>query len=133
MTNTMKEEAMKEMNAVVGYLPDSVAKVVAAKDRHEQVLEVRMERGSDEMQVKINPSDVAGVLLGSSRDGETGVQVFLKEGASVDVVAHGAASDLVLRPIRDLSLVKARPPVNMIFLDAQLLNKLVLLTRQGNQ
>ncbi len=133
MTNTMKKKAMKEINAVVGYLPDSVAKVVAAKDRHEQVLGVRMERGSDEMQVKINPSDVAGVLLGSSRDGETGVQVFLKEGASVDVVAHVAASDLVLRPIRDFSLVKARPPVNSIFLDAQLLDKLVQLTRQGNK
>jgi fructose-1,6-bisphosphatase/sedoheptulose 1,7-bisphosphatase-like protein len=132
MTNTMKEEVMKEINAVVGYLSDSVAKVVAAKDRHEQVLEVRMERGSDETQVKINPGDIAGVLLGSSRDGETGVQVFLKQGAKVDVVSHGAASDLALRPIRDLSLVRARPPVNMIFLDAQLLDKLVQLTRKGN-
>ncbi len=132
MTNT-KKKAMKEINAVVGYLPDSVAKVVAARTGKRQVLGVRMERGSDEMQVKISPSDVAGVLLGSSRDGETGVQVFLKEGASVDVVAHVAASDLVLRPIRDFSLVKARPPVNSIFLDARLLDKLVQLSRQGNK
>ncbi len=129
----MKEEELKQMNAVVGYLPDALAKRLASKKPHKEPLEVRMERGSDEMLVKINPNDVAGVLLGASRNGETGVQVFLKQNARVDTVSRGIASDLVLRPIRDLSFFKFRGPVNSIFIDAQVMGKLVQLSRQKDQ
>ena len=43
---------MKEMHAVVGYLPDAVAKAWAGKHQQEP-LNVRLEQGSDDMHVSI--------------------------------------------------------------------------------
>jgi len=114
---------MKEINAVVGYLPDKAAK--ALKGQPTEALEVKLERGSENpMYVRIQPKDIAGVLTGSSQKGETGVQVFLKENASVETVARGLVSDF-LTPIRDLGFIKFRPPINVIYVDPQFLNKLI--------
>jgi len=120
---------MSEVHAVVGYLPDAAAKA-AAQGQLKDALQVRLEQGSDEMHVKINYADVLGVLTGASAKGETSVQVLLKPGAKVDTVSRGAAADLFLRPIRDLNLFPFRVPINRIFIDPQLVQKLIGL-QQG--
>jgi hypothetical protein len=122
---------MNEMHAVVGYLPDAVAKKWASGGQQKQALEVRMEPGSDEMHVTISPTDVTGVLLGASQKGETSVQVFVKKSAQVSTVARGVASDLVLRPIRDLGFFRSRAAISVIFADARMVDKLVQLNREG--
>jgi hypothetical protein len=117
---------MKEMHAVIGYLPDATAKA-ASQGHLEAPLEVRMEQGKDDTHVKIDGSDVIGVLPGASHKGETSVQVFVKPNAKIDTITRGTAADLVLQPIRDSSLFRFRPPVNSIFIDPQLVQKLVAL------
>ncbi len=120
---------MKEMHAVVGYLPDAVAKAWAGKHQQEP-LNVRLEQGSDDMHVSIRAADVVGVLVGASQKGETAVQIILKDDAKVDTVWRGTTSEL-LRPIRDLSIFKFRPPINVIYFDPRLVDKLVQLNRES--
>ena len=120
---------MSEMHAVVGFLPDATAKA-ASQGHNKAPLEVRMEQGSDAMHVRIDSGDVIGVLLGASNKGETSVQVFVKPTAKLDTVARGAAADLLLKPIRDTSLFWFRPPINKIFVDPRVVQKLVALQGQ---
>lgn len=116
---------MKEINAVVGYVPDKVAK--GLKGQPTAPLEVKLERGGDSSTyVRVNPADIAGVLVGASQKGETGVQVFLKDKANVETVSRAAVADF-LTPIRDLSFLKFRVPINVIYVDPQFLNRLVEL------
>jgi hypothetical protein len=116
---------MAEVTAVVGYMPDADAKALAsAKDPKAQIL-VRLERGSDEMHVRIDPKDVAGTLLGASKKGETAVQVFLRDKAAVETVSRGIASDLVLRPIKDPTFFPGRPPIVVIYAHPRLVLQLV--------
>lgn len=104
---------MAEVNAVIGYLPDVAAKGLAS-GMYSGPVEVRVEPGNDNMYVRINPNDIAGVLVGSSKNGESGVQVFLNDQASVETVTRGLADDLRLRPIKDPFLWPCRPPVVVI-------------------
>lgn len=120
---------MNEMHAVVGFLPDAAAKA-ASQGHHTGPLEVRMDQGSDEMHVKIDGHDIIGVLLGASQKGETSVQIFVKPTAKLDTVTRGLPNDLFLRPIRDLSIFKFRPPINVIYFDPRLVQKLVTLQNQ---
>ena len=105
---------MAEVHAVIGYLPDADAKALAA-GKLQGPVEVRTDPGSDAMHVRIEPKDIAGVLLGSSKKGETGVQVFLKDKAKVETVTRGLAEALRLRPITDLTLWPFRPPIAVIY------------------
>jgi hypothetical protein len=120
---------MSEMHAVVGYLPDTTAKA-ASQGHLKAPLEVRLEQGKDEMHVRIDGSDVIGVLLGASGKGETSVQVFVKPNAKIETIARGAAADLALQPIRDSSLFRFRPPINVIYFDPRLVQKLVALGQE---
>lgn len=118
---------MSEVHAVIGYLPDAAAKA-AVQGHLKEPLQVRMEQGKDEMHVKIDHADVLGVLTGASSKGETSVQILLKPGAKIDTVSRGAA-DLFLRPIRDFGLFPFRPPINVIYIDPQLVQKFTQLQR----
>jgi hypothetical protein len=120
---------MSEMHSVVGFLPDATAKA-ASQGQHRGSLEVLLEQGNDEALVKIDGNDVIGVLLGPSNKGETGVQVFVKPNAKIDTITRRAAADFVLHPIRDSSLFRFRPPINAIYIDPQLVQRLVALQRQ---
>jgi len=119
---------MKEMNAVVGYVSDSVARALASGKASSDPVEVRLEPGSDALHVRVNPKDIRAVIVGSSKKGETGIQVFLNDKAKVDTVSRNLAADF-LKPIRDLSLLKLRPPINVIYVDPQWLDKLVEFNR----
>jgi len=120
---------MAEVNAVVGYLPDAQAKQLALGQSSGPV-EVRTDPGSDAHHVRIDPKDIAGVLLGSSKKGETGVQVFLNDKAHVETVSRGIAADLRLRPIKDLLLWPHRPPLVVIYAPPQGIKDLVAAQRQ---
>ena len=106
---------MAEVNAVIGFLPDATAQALASGKQYAGSIEVCLESGNQNMLVRINPKDVAGVLLGASKKGETGVQVFLNDKASVETVSRALATDLRLRPINDLTLWPWRPPFVVIY------------------
>jgi hypothetical protein len=119
-----------EVNAVIGYVPDAVAKQIESNKRSGDSLEVKLEREKDnDMHVRIRSGDVAGVLLGSSQKGLTGVQVFLKGNATVETFSRGLASDF-LKPIRDFSFIKWRPPLVMIFVPPTYVEKLQDFNRE---
>ena len=118
---------MSEVHAVVGYLPDATAKA-AAQGNLKEALQVRLEQGKDDHHVKINHADVLGVLTGASSKGETSVQVLLKPSAKIDTVSRSSAAEF-LRPIHDLNLFPWRVPINRIFIDPQLVNKLTALNK----
>ena len=115
---------MAEVTAVIGYMPDAEARALAA-GKGKEAVQLRLERGSDDMHVRIAAKDIAGTLLGASKKGETAVQVFLRDKAGVETVHRSVASDLLLRPIKDLSLVLNRGVIVSIFATPQLINQLV--------
>lgn len=115
---------MTGMHAVVGFLPDATAQA-ASRGQIKVPLEVRLEQGNDEAHVRIDSADVIGVLLGASLKGETGVQVFVKPDAKIENVTRGGVAELFLRPIRDFSLFRFRPPLNVIYIDPQAIKNLV--------
>lgn len=119
---------MAEVNAVIGYLPDATAKTLASGNYSSGPIEVRLEPGNDTY-VRVNPKDVAGVLLGASKKGETGVQVFLKDKAQVETLARGLADDFRLRPIKDPFLWPCRPPIVVIMAPPHLIDDLVKAQR----
>jgi hypothetical protein len=120
---------MAEMNAVVGYVPDATAEVIGSERQYAEPLEIRLER-EGEVHVRISPDDVAGVLMGASQKGETGVQVLLKDKATVETFTRGSA-DSFLKPIHDLNLWPWRPPIVVIYIDPQNWKDLVRLNRES--
>jgi len=117
------------MNAVVGFVPNAVAKSLGSKGSPSKPLEVQLERGS-EMHVRVQPDDVAGVLIGAAQKGGTSVQVLLKDTANVETFIRGSIGEF-LKPIRDFSTVVWRPPLVSIYVHPQLLDKLVALNRES--
>ena len=122
---------MNEMHAVVGYLPDAIAKAASHGD-HKAPLEVRIEQGKDNMLVRIDGGDILGVLLGASNKGETSVQVFVKPKANIDTISRGVVADLVLHPIRDINLFRFGYHPNVIYIDPQLVKKLVAFQSESH-
>jgi hypothetical protein len=105
--------------AVIGFVSDEAARSVGS-GKYGKALEVRTQRGSDHEVVRIPADHIAGVLHGASQEGETSVQVILKEDAKVETLSHGVASDLHLRPISDPSTILHRPPIFVIYIDPHL-------------
>jgi len=102
--------------AVIGFVPDEVARSIG-KQGYGKALEIRTERGKDHEVVRIQPDHIVGVLHGASQGGETGVQVILKENATVETLSRGVSSELHLRPISDLSTIIHKPPIFVIYID----------------
>jgi hypothetical protein len=123
---------MNSVHAVVGYLPDAVAKACAS-GQHKEPLQVRLEQGNDHMHAKVHPNDVTGVLLGASHNGETSVQVFVKDAAKVDLVLQSTALGIAARPISDFGFGWLRPPINVIYIDPQFIRNLVELNQKSIQ
>jgi hypothetical protein len=122
------EEAMNAVHAVVGYLPDAIAKALAS-GQHKEPLQVRLEQGNDYIHAKVNHTDVTGVLLGASQNGETSVQIFVTDAAKVDLVFRGTALDIAARPISDFGFGRLRPPINVIFIHPESIKNLVALDK----
>ena len=105
---------MAEVNAVIGFLPDAAAKSLALGKASGDSVEVRLDVDSGSY-VRINSKDVAGALLGASKKGQTGVQVFLNDKAQVETITRGLATDFRLWPIKDPILWPTRPPIVVIY------------------
>jgi hypothetical protein len=118
--------------AVLGYVPDQVAKSLGSQ-AHGQAIELRVERGKDHEVIRIQPHDVAGVLHGASHNGETSVQVLLKENAQVETVSRGVAGDLFLRQIKDPVTVIPRNNIYAIYVDHKYLTKIPGIVFAGSK
>jgi hypothetical protein len=103
--------------AVIGFVPDEVAKSLGKQGYGGKPLEVRTERGKDQDVVRIQPDHVVGVLHGASQGGETAVQVILKESSTVETVSRGVSNELHLRPITDPGTIIHKPPIFVIYVD----------------
>ena len=82
---------MAEVFAVTGYVADDTAKAVAAKGwvSSGKTVDVRPDRDTDDVFVRVSADSVREVKVGASRGGSTLVQIFLKPGASVEsVIRH---------------------------------------------
>lgn len=113
---------MPEMSAVIGYLPDEAANAIGEKGVPSGPLEISVGEGSNTY-VRIQPDYIAGVWTGASRNGQTGVQVLLKENATVETIMRGPAADF-LRPIKDTTFVPMRPPIFVIYIPPFVAEKL---------
>jgi hypothetical protein len=113
---------MPEMNAVIGYLADEAASAIGAKGVPSGPLEISVGEGSNTY-VRIQPDAVAGVWTGPSKNGQTGVQVLLKENATVETITRGPAADF-LQPIKDSTFVPMRPPIFVIYIPPFVAEKL---------
>jgi len=78
-----------EKYAVTGYVPDKIAQELKAK--HSNSVEIHPERGAHEVFMRVNGSDISEVRSGSSEQGETLVQLLLRDGAQVETVIRSSA------------------------------------------
>jgi len=77
---------MKEAFAVTGFVPDSLAKRLAAGNKG--AIQIRPERGVTAVVMEVDGADVVEVRTGSSSAGETLVQLILRDRATVRTVVE---------------------------------------------
>jgi hypothetical protein len=80
---------MAERFAVTGYLADASAKQLSSQRSGH--LEVRPERGYTDVVMRVDRADVTEVRTGSSVQGETLVQLILRDGANVETIIRTTA------------------------------------------
>jgi hypothetical protein len=120
-----EEDVMNEMHAVLGHVPDAIAKEWSGRTARSGALKVRVGEGGESTHLSIGAGDILGVLLGPSKNGETSVQVFVREDTKLEFVVEGTPSELSLRQIPDFGLTRLRPPINSIFYDPRQVAQLI--------
>ena len=90
---------MKEAIAVTGFVPDHLASNLTA--RQSGSIEIKPERGVDEVVMTVDVSDVDEVRTGASTQGETLVQLILRPDAQVQTVIKAVASPPGLARLQD--------------------------------
>jgi hypothetical protein len=81
---------MREAYAITGYVSNDVAKNLKANASGK--VEVRPERGAQEVLMQVDGSHITEVRTGSSTGGETLVQLILRDEASVHTVIQSTAA-----------------------------------------
>jgi len=101
--------------AVIGYVDDTTAASLASGALREPI-EVRVDPGTTDMIVRIDPTHVQDVRLGASSKGHTLVQLVLKDAARYETVIKPAAGQSELQLLRDpvLSHLTARAVLSVI-------------------
>lgn len=84
------KRGMKEAFAVTGYVPEKALQDL--ESGRTAKIDVRIERGSDEVVMRVDQADIAEVRAGASVKKEILVQVILRSGASVETVVRAQAS-----------------------------------------
>jgi hypothetical protein len=84
------KRGMKEAFAVTGYVPDEALRKLESDVAGK--IDVRVERNSDEVVMRVDRADVAEIRAGASVNNETIVQVILRAGAAVETVVKAKAS-----------------------------------------
>ena len=84
----------KEAYAVIGYVPDQVAAQLSSPERQQsgETVDVKVERGFDEVVMRVNLADVVEIRSGASRKSETLVQLMLRDGFKVETVIRTPAN-----------------------------------------
>jgi len=88
-TPSIKKD-MKEVFAVTGYVPKSVLEKFASDSSAK--IDIRVERGSDEVVMRVTHKDVAEIRAGASVKDETLVQLILRDDAAVETIIKSQAS-----------------------------------------
>ena len=86
---TIKEIDMAERFAVTGYVSDSVARQLKAQQPGP--IEVSPERGYSDVMMRMDGADITEVRIGASAQGETLVQLLLRDSAPVETVIRTTA------------------------------------------
>lgn len=83
----------KEVYAVTGYVKDSLAGQLKTQEHWSNIgmVEVNVERGFDEVMMRVNLGDVTEVRTGASIKGETLVQFILRDAFNVETVIRTTA------------------------------------------
>ena len=84
------KRGMSEAFAVTGYVPDKALQELESGLAGK--IDVRVERDSDEVVMRVDRADVAEIRAGASARNETIVQVILRAGAAVETVVKTKAS-----------------------------------------
>jgi hypothetical protein len=90
---------MKEAIAVTGFVPDQLARKLAAKQAG--AIDVKPERGVNDVVMRVDGSDVDEVRTGASTQGETLVQLILRPDAPVQTVINSIANHAGLKRLQD--------------------------------
>lgn len=85
---------VKDNFAVTGYVPNEVASRLTTRDKQltEGTIDVKVERGFDEVMMRVNLADVTEVRSGASSKGETLVQLMLRDEFNVQTIIKTPAS-----------------------------------------
>ncbi|GAB1691039.1 hypothetical protein [Krasilnikovia sp. M28-CT-15] len=95
---------MEERLAVTGYVPDTAAEGLS--ERASGQIDIRPERGYRDVAMRVDSADVMEVRVGSSAQGETLVQLYLREGARVETVVAVTADIEGLARLNDPTLAR---------------------------
>jgi len=96
---------MSAAQAIVGFLPDSVAKELhAGRGFSQEQLAVPLDPGKGATSLRVRPADIHEVRLGPSRDGHTSVQLVLKPDADFEIVGKASLSADALITLADPGL-----------------------------
>jgi hypothetical protein len=84
------KRGMKEAFAVTGYVPDKALQELDSKRTGK--IDVRVERGSDEVVMRVDHAQVEEIRTGASIKNETLVQIILRRNAAVETVVNTEAN-----------------------------------------
>jgi hypothetical protein len=95
---------MKEAFAVTGYVSDDVANQLTAKGSGK--VDIKVERGHEEVLMRVDQADLTDIRVGSSVNHETLVQLILRDGATVETVIRTIAHPTGLSRLNDPTLTR---------------------------
>jgi hypothetical protein len=95
---------MKEAFAITGFVAASVAKKLAPKTQG--LIEVKPERGQNDVYVSVDGADVDEVRVGATSRGETLVQLILRDNATTRTIIRSVASSKGLERFHDPALAR---------------------------
>ncbi len=107
-------KTLKEAFAVTGYVADKMAEQLGST--WSGSVDIKPERGHDEVVMRVHHDQIREVRLGSSINGETLVQLVLHENADVETVFRSTASLEGITRLSDPTLahLTAKATVKMI-------------------
>lgn len=86
-------KSAKDVYAVTGYVPNKLAAQLTTQGNRSsaEIIDVKVERGFDEVMMRVKLSDVTEVRTGSSSKGETLVQLMLRDEFKVETIIKTSA------------------------------------------
>jgi hypothetical protein len=96
---------MKIAYAVTGFVPDKLVEALSKRLRDlTGTIEVKVERGNDEVVMRVDPKQISEVRTGASKKGETGIQLILKERGEIETVIRAKGSEAGIKRFHDPAL-----------------------------